>query len=164
MNLQLKSMNRQYHATAQNPQSGEAYHESRSVDASFVVVIMGGNAWKVCATNLNDGQVGQIWCDGIDTYTSETVEEKFMLPDPAMVTVSRSEFYLGSYSGDYLDMSLPWLTYCVSPNTVAPNTNGVVALPLPWMNPRVSLGISIQMDDLCVRRRPIHSELVHAAR
>jgi len=130
----------EYHAAAQNPQSGKTYHDSRRVDASFVViVIMGGNAWKVCATNLNTGQVGQIWCDGIETYTSETVEKGGTSPS-TIVTVSPSQFYLGSYSGDYLDMSLPWLTYCLSPDMIAPDTNGIIALPIPWMNPRVSLG------------------------
>lgn len=134
-----------YTATAQNPQTGRLYLDYRHVHAAFGAVLC-GPAWKISVTNLDAaGGVGQIWCDGTNTFALQPADAldtvTFTLKSGPhttnIVTVSPTLYYVGTYDPDYLDMSLPWLTYGLNSSAAAQaDAKGVVALPVPWMQPR----------------------------
>lgn len=140
----------EYNTSAQNPKTGRAYvQDPRHVHAAFCVVIC-GNAWKITATNLSDisdptigfvlkkSTVGQIWSDGTNTFTMEPAHGQGAYATTNIVTASPTPFYLESFDPDFLEMSLPWLTYCLSTNTSHPDKNGHVTQPVPWLQPRFS--------------------------
>ncbi len=141
-----------YSATAVNAYTGErVVHDPDTVDAAFRVTIC-GNTWKITATNLTDvsctnvdwflskNTVGQIWCDGTNTYTLQPIFPFGNITNFA--SISSSRFYFSWQTKNFLGMSLPWLTYCLSPSDLNSDRkwiiNGVVALPVPWLSPRES--------------------------
>ena len=128
-----------YDGSAQNPETGVSYKDNRQIHASFVAVA-GEHSWRLIATNLDTGDVGQMWYDGTNSYVVEAESSHAGEPRTNVACVSRSPFYLGSYSGDYLDMSLPWITYCLSPRFLTTNKGNIVALPVPWLKPHMSPG------------------------
>ena len=124
----------EYNASAYNPRTHQPYIDDRHVHVAFVAIIS-GNTWKICATNLDNKTTGQLWYNGENTYTLNTVSYGEPRSNAVVATVSPSPFYLAG-AADYLDISVPWLTYGLSPNTIILSKKGVLDIPLPWLTPR----------------------------
>ncbi|HXI72033.1 MAG TPA: hypothetical protein VNN22_16885, partial [Verrucomicrobiae bacterium] len=139
-----------YKGTSQNPITGEPRIDYQHVEAAFHVTICGDD-WIITVTNLIDisdhainynvskFSIGQMWCDGTNTYCLQPAHNHEADYNTNVVTITPSRFYTGSYDPDFLGISLPWLTYCLSPSTIQPDKNGVTALPVPWLQPRFSV-------------------------
>lgn len=133
-----------YTATAQNPATGKAYLDYRHVRAAFVAVLS-GPAWIICVTNLSTGSACRLWCDGTNTFALQPADaidfDTFNLTGGSkstnVVTISPTLYYVETIDPDYLDVSLPWLTYGLNPSAAAQGEDkGIVALPVPWLQPR----------------------------
>lgn len=123
-----------YEASRYNPATREIYKDTH-VRANFVATI-NNVSWHVAATNLEDGTVSEIWCVGTNSYTLRSYKRGNPATNYVAATVSRSSLYQAS-GEDFLHISLPWITYCLSPKML--ESDSKVDLPAPWLRPRYRL-------------------------
>lgn len=130
----------EYHASRCNPKTLQPYTNSL-VHVAFTVTLS-GSCWSIAATNFdNPSRWSRLVFDGTNTYHFNPYEGFFVHPAPQsnliFVSISPGPLYHPAVN-DELSLTIPWLTYCLSPSHLVTNEMGIVAIPLPWYVPRLS--------------------------
>src|SRR5665213_1506176 len=125
-----------------NPKDNSNYTNTHS-SAAFTAIIS-EHAWIISATNLVDKAYwAKLAYDGTNTYTTEPNGQNLWFQkrpngDAVLTSISPGPFYFPR-DGDWLGLSVIWMTYCLTPEIVAQaTTNGVTIIPAPWWAPRLS--------------------------
>jgi len=124
-----------YDAANYNPAS-EAHerYQGTEIHATFVVKIS-DHIWFISVSNVDTGDLSQLWFDGTNTFTLNKIQLGVSNDKQYVATVSPSKYYIPG-NKDYMDISFPWLVYGLSPGIVSSNNLGLVDIPLPWLTPR----------------------------
>lgn len=130
----------EYHASHYNPKTQQPYTNS-IIHVAFTVTLS-GSYWSIAATNIdNPSRWSRLVFDGTNTYHFNPYEGFFVHPAPQsnmmFVSISPGPLYQPAVN-DELSLTIPWLTYCLSPNHLVTNELGIVAIPLPWYVPRLA--------------------------
>lgn len=109
-----------------------------AVQADFCAILQ-GDSWYLCSTNRGDQAISELWYDGTNTFTRNRVKFGVRASDTngILVSISPSQFYL-ALGEDRLYISLPWLTYGLSPRLAGIHDYGSLPIPVPWLVPRNS--------------------------
>jgi hypothetical protein len=121
----------EYDAANYNPasQAHERY-QGTEVHATFVAEIS-EHGWLISVSNIDNGNVSQLWFDGTNTFTLNKMELGISSDKQLVATVSPSKYYIPG-NEDFIDISFPWLVYGLSPEIISSSPN----IPLPWLVPR----------------------------
>lgn len=130
----------EYHASRYNPKSQQPYTNS-FIHVSFVVTLS-DPYWSIAATNIdNPSRWSRLVFDGTNTYHFNPYEGFFVhsasQSDLMFVSISPGPLYQPAVN-DELSLTIPWLTYCLTPGHLVTNEMGIVAIPLPWYVPRLA--------------------------
>ena len=106
-------------------------------------VLLSGNTWKICTTNLNDRQYwAWLIYNGTNTIMLTPYGKDFGVSRPetnlVFACVSKSPFY-ETVLGDRPGLSIVWLTYGLIPQIMRPNDTGLVGIPVPWLGSHFTL-------------------------